>query len=347
MLENLREVGLRTRQQYRDNFIANEFILPDNFKDIYGANIRENRQTVDFTAHTAVITTASRDKLKMYIPNQWFRMATFTVEYIKVFNQYRTLLLEVLSKTYDQKEQASLIKELKKSKDQTVIDDFKGLLSSSLEGNFEADEKLTTIELLTKFATDYGWWFGKKTIDRPDSYYSPVLRLLEVVNASQSYIAEISYKFATDSVFNDVVRELMQDEHIAPPNTIDSPFDLNQVLTQQRMTGGFNEIVYGAPGTGKSKYVEDKYGIKTISTRVVFHPDYTVFDFIGSYKPVPLYKETDTQFLTVDRTPVERGEPWIDYQFVPGPFINCLVRALLNPTQMHTLMRQFQNGFLA
>jgi hypothetical protein len=335
MLKNLNEVALLTRQQYRDGFIASEFVLPENFKEIYGASLRENGQTVDYTAHTAIITTAGN--LKMYIPNQWFRMATFTVEYIKVFNQYRTLLLDVLSMTMDQRERLSLIKELKERKDLTVIANFKDLLSSSFEGSLEGFEKNETIELLTRFTTDYGWWYGNKTIDRHDSYYSPVLSLLEVVNASQSYIAEISYKFATDPSFGVVVDELMHAEHIVSNNVIDSTSGFEQLETQ-RKTGGINEIIYGAPGTGKSKYVVDKYENKTVSTRVVFHPDYSVFDFIGSYKPVPLYKETDTQFLKVDRTPIERGEPWIDYQFVPGPFINCLVKALLNPAQMHTLI---------
>lgn len=80
--------------------------------------------------------------------------------------------------------------------------------------------------------------------------------------------------------------------------------------------GGFNEIVYGVPGCGKSYYV-----INTLIPKIVgdsethkvfsttFHPDYTNTDFIGQVIP-----------KTCD------GD--ITYAFNPGPFTLALEYAL-------------------
>ena len=46
-------------------------------------------------------------------------------------------------------------------------------------------------ERLKKFITDYSWWGGAKTIDRNDFYVSPILSYGKLVNASQSYVADL------------------------------------------------------------------------------------------------------------------------------------------------------------
>jgi len=83
-----------------------------------------------------------------------------------------------------------------------------------------------------------------------------------------------------------------------------------------------NRIVFGAPGTGKSFQLnEDR--IKFIGAnnesdyeRVTFHPDYSYANFVGTYKPVP--SEDD------------KGNSIITYEYVPGPFMRILVKALKN-----------------
>lgn len=75
----------------------------------------------------------------------------------------------------------------------------------------------------------------------------------------------------------------------------------------------YNRIIFGAPGTGKS------FQLKQESTdgnhfanieRVTFHPDYSYGQFVGSYKPV---SDDDGR---------------IRYEYVPGPFMRTLVKAL-------------------
>ena len=74
-----------------------------------------------------------------------------------------------------------------------------------------------------------------------------------------------------------------------------------------------NIIYFGAPGTGKSYNLnKDLEKLNCSYERVTFHPDYSYANFAGTYKPVP------------------KGEN-ISYEYVPGPFIRSLSKALKNP----------------
>ena len=84
-------------------------------------------------------------------------------------------------------------------------------------------------------------------------------------------------------------------------------------LSKEKKYHAYNRIIFGAPGTGKS------FQLKQESTdgnhfanieRVTFHPDYSYGQFVGSYKPV---SDDDGR---------------IRYEYVPGPFMRTLIKAL-------------------
>lgn len=81
-----------------------------------------------------------------------------------------------------------------------------------------------------------------------------------------------------------------------------------------------NRILFGAPGTGKNYTVnKDKdFLLQTggFYERVTFHPDYTYANFVGTYKPVPSNDSENREVIT--------------YEYVPGPFMRTLVKALKN-----------------
>lgn len=104
-----------------------------------------------------------------------------------------------------------------------------------------------------------------------------------------------------------------------------------------------NRIVYGAPGTGKSHKIDAEvnahFGATLLHERVTFHPDYTYGQLVGSYRPVPIYREGSVPLLAADKvSDAGKYEPLIDYAFVPGPFLRLLVRASKNPNHNFVLV---------
>ena len=102
------------------------------------------------------------------------------------------------------------------------------------------------------------------------------------------------------------------------PSTIQSSFGNNENEDFRQ------KIYYGAPGTGKSYFVDQK--AKKIFgnnyERVTFHNNYTYANFIGTYKPVPKDGQEDV----------------ITYSYVPGVLTKLLVKALKNPEQNYLLI---------
>jgi hypothetical protein len=97
----------------------------------------------------------------------------------------------------------------------------------------------------------------------------------------------------------------------------------------------YNWLIYGAPGTGKSNFLNNESkSFKDRLTRVTFYPDYSYSKFVGSYKPVPYYKRpaTTTTFHETKQSATPSNsvvnEPVIDYTFSPGPFLKALVEAV-------------------
>ena len=91
-----------------------------------------------------------------------------------------------------------------------------------------------------------------------------------------------------------------------------------------------NVIYFGAPGTGKSFNLNndknEKFSSEIDYERVTFHPDYSYANFVGTYKPRP--KKDEDGNKTDD----------ITYEYVPGPFMRSLVKALKNPDKPFLLI---------
>ena len=338
MIKNLNELATSLKEKYIEEFDSNEIILSDRFKEAYAVYLRSNSQDISYTKFTATITSAGN--LKMYIPNQWFRAAAFMVSYIIELIKYKHLAENIISPYKSSgKEKKQFFTDMKNTEEEGAIDEFYSWAEEYLNANSEDKENIIqNAEYLTSFVSDYSWWFGSKTIDRGDYYVSPVLSLLGVVNASQSYIADISYILATNSSLTDIAVNMLKyfEEDTTESLVYDVEDEVNIEINRKK--GGINEIVYGAPGTGKSRYLEDTYGKPPFTQRVVFHTEYSYYDFIGVYKPVPVYKDTDEHFKTIDGQEFLKGEPYIDYRFIPGAFINVLVEAWLDPEHMYTLL---------
>lgn len=81
---------------------------------------------------------------------------------------------------------------------------------------------------------------------------------------------------------------------------------------------GENIIYFGAPGTGKSKAIEDLID-ENNSVRTVFHPETYYSDFVGCLKPT-------------------MGLDGVEYAFQVGPFTEALIKALNDPDHHYYLV---------
>ncbi|WBL15116.1 AAA family ATPase [Sutcliffiella sp. NC1] len=313
VLRDLNELANTSRENYHNTFINEDFKLSRVFKERLSHVLGTRNTSIQFFDYSAEITTSSSNKI--FCPNQWFYIATFVVEFVSELIRYRSILESIADREVAGMSRRQFFEKIKNLKDADIDEDAPEIKVAIVE-YFEED--LDSAENLCRFIKDYSWWYGSKTIDRKDYYVSPTLHLLGLVNASQSYVAEIAYFLASDEELMEYAINMKNQEFMNPNGTL-----------------GENLIVYGAPGTGKSKYLEDNF---TNITRVVFHSDYSYFDFVGSYKPTPLYKRSNTNLYSITGDEFSIGEPIIDYQFIPGPFINVLINAVRNTGTKYTIL---------
>ncbi len=97
-------------------------------------------------------------------------------------------------------------------------------------------------------------------------------------------------------------------------------------------------IAMGCPGSGKSNALKKMATVDDENLfRITFHQELSYADFVGTYKPVPLYVSSLSSTYLADGTPVEgeRGKwvPVVMYEYRPGPFINAYIRAVQNPKE--------------
>lgn len=176
-----------------------------------------------------------------------------------------------------------------------------------------------------------------------DIFGSAFLKMVPVPDVSTAFLGTVAYYLGTQpELFDRLDEEMVSLPLYTGSDDAESSADAAPAVpAADRVTGGNNLIVYGAPGTGKSNALEEQYGDDM--TRVVFHPEYSYFDFIGSYRPSPVYAESERMLYRPDGTPFDKGEPYVDYTFVPGPFTNVLVAAWTHPEKMHNLLIEEMN----
>lgn len=233
-LRNLQQIYSLAAGKF-NQYDGNDFVLPLTFKE----QVTEiNGNSVTYNNYSAIIQTKGyqRGFLNIYLPNQWFYMASYFTDFYNELIRYKKYALKVTTK-----------ERLK------VLD--KGSLSVEEENSLQSlDLNDTSKNNLRLFITNYNWWHGAKTIDRGDFYVSPILACACLVNASQSYVVDLCV-FLADK--QDLVRIIIEGvDKIA----IDKSKSSNQhhstytsYLTALR-TKPFM-LLAGISGTGKSRIV--------------------------------------------------------------------------------------------
>ena len=298
---------LKDLQKMSENAVARfnsysgaDFVLPSIFKEQVKSI---NSNTIIYNQYSAIIETAGNQNgiLKIYMPNQWFYIASYFTEYYNELLKYKKVALEITTK-----------ERLKILNGNQLTDEEKQAIST-LQCSDESKSNLI------RFITDYSWWGGAKTIDRGDFYVSPILSLARLVNASQSFVADLC-AFLSDK--QNLVQAIIDGESGAENN-------IKEVTQTHSYT--LQQIFYGAPGTGKSHTINELTANEDV-IRTTFHPDTDYSTFVGAYKPTTI-EETVMTVIGTKAVAVEnedgskRKETKIVYEFVAQAFLQAYIAA--------------------
>lgn len=308
-----------------NQYDGKDFILPQTFKD----QVKEiNSNTITYNEFSAIIETRGNQNgvLNIFLPNQWFYIASYFTDFYNELQKYKKEALKVVSK-----------ERLKELNGKTLTEQEKARLQQ-----LTLDE--TSRSNLVKFMTDYSWWSGAKTIDRGDFYVSPILNSARLVNASQSFVADLC-AFLSDKT--ELVEAIIAGEESTPSD-----------YRNEKKTFCFQQIFYGAPGTGKSYRIKEQ--LKNLKVpdenifRTTFHPDSDYSTFVGAYKPImkkqyrydgkvkaKYYEDDDLAGAKRDDAIIDKV---IQYDFIPQTFIKAYVRAYQTDENVYLVIEEINRG---
>lgn len=280
------------------NYDGKDFILPQYFK----TRVKKiNGNIISYNNFSAIIETRGTQNsiLNIYFPNQWFYIASYFTELYNELIKYKKAALSIVSK-----ERLKILNGSDLSEEELIKLD--QLPLDNISKNY-----------LKKFITDYSWWHGAKTIDRGDFFVSPILYSARLVNASQSYVADLCAYLADKK---DLVNSII--------NSHESPYSQKEIVLNNT---SLQQIFYGCPGTGKSHAVKRQTEGESV-VRTTFHPDSDYSTFVGCYKPTtkqgPRYTSYGEKAVTIkDAGGKELVEDRIVYEFVDQAFLQAYIRA--------------------
>lgn len=219
-LRDLGEIAAKIREDIKNNFVYDDVSLSQGFKKAFSNNISSGGNSVEFKKTTVVITNAAGQKI--YAPNQWFVLASYAVELVREIIKYRNyteMLLDTKKQSFVKAdgslyEKKDIYKILKAQENEALAEQFKTLMLQYFQSeNAEDTIANKNVELLYRFVSDDKWWYGGKGIERTNDFYvSPILGVLNLVNASQAYVATITYAYVNDSALSNELATIVAND---------------------------------------------------------------------------------------------------------------------------------------
>jgi len=207
ILKNLRSLIRNATIKYSGEYVWQDVMLTEDFKKAYSDYLENNGYSIEFFDSTAIITT--RGSKYIFVPNEWFVIASYPVGVFKELMNYKSYFMDIaedLGKRPD-----DYAKHLRDSASMADQKEYATAAERIVRNRnpFADDSQVSeAVERLWKFVNDYSWWSGQKTIDRGDFYISVILNMLNLVNASQGYVADIVNAYGTDYRLGPMVKEL-------------------------------------------------------------------------------------------------------------------------------------------
>ncbi len=235
-LRNLQQIYSLASGKF-NQYDGNDFVLPLTFKE----QVKEiNGNTVTYNSYSAIIQTKGyqRGYLNIFLPNQWFYMASYFTDFYNELIRYKKYALKVATK-----------ERLK------VLD--KGNLTAEEKNSLQSlDLNDTSKNYLNRFITDYDWWHGAKTIDRGDFYVSPILACACLVNASQSYVVDLCVFLADKQDLAKIIIDGVDKITIEKAKSSKQQYSTYRPYITAIKSKPFL-LLAGISGTGKSRIVRE------------------------------------------------------------------------------------------
>lgn len=255
-------------------------------------------------------------KNQLIIPNIAFYMALEALPIYKAIKEFNDVFIAI----YERLKSAGKITS---SKAETFYQDFnkpenagslKKIFDDAVGGYLKeiGKDSQINVDRFNKFIYQKSWKSAGngdgKSPGRSDIWNSPVLTAFGTSHSNQGFICElVDILGRANGEFSKY--SLLNGRH--DPATVVGPKNL---------------IVYGAPGTGKSYYINNL--LKNANTiRTVFHSETQNSDFVGSLKPIT------------------NADGKVTYDFVAGPFIKAFIAAVKNPEkQIHLVIEEINRA---
>lgn len=253
ILKNLHAVLIYSKERFCNEFVNQEVVLSEEFKSVFGDYMETRDKEIEFFEHTATLT--NRDGQHIYIANQWFAIASYYVDFCTELLTYRQYFDKVCNKlgiysSPRRKDFAERLRTLPSDNDKArYISASLGILRKEFPAAIEHER---VAGYLWRFASDYDWWAGSKTINRNDFHISPILNQLNVVNASAEFLAEIVLSYSSDLRLRRMV-ERLEDFTVNARKNAYQPSETEQESYQEAeeiitpvQTAGFRSISISA-----------------------------------------------------------------------------------------------------
>ena len=167
------------------------------------------------------------------------------------------------------------------------------------------------------------------TLLKTTSYFREISRLeLELMVEPQQLLQKCNWKYHDQPLAKiqaDIDNNNKKSLYLTTGQSEDN-YELNltrpsQSLNSRTSWSAHQKIYFGAPGTGKSFWLNDQaqQDFSNRHDRVTFHANFLYANLIGTYKPVP------TAPTNLNQT------PQITYRYVPGALVKMLIKALQAP----------------
>lgn len=204
ILKDLDRLVTNSIARYNSEFIWQDVRLTDEFKLAFANCVSNSGGVIKYHECTAVVTTSKNKDI--FVPNQWFVIASYVIELCEELKKYQSYYFKVADQlNEDYEDYAKSLRgcaEGDAHKDRFIHTAIE-VISDIVEcGDFETQ---SAAYKLWRFCTNYKWWGGQKTIDRGDFMHSTILSILNLVAASQGYVADIVGYYLNDSSLRDLV----------------------------------------------------------------------------------------------------------------------------------------------